>query len=73
MALLDMLCGHDLSMLRIALLCDLRKKGRKSQCEGGVRGTTRGACARDQEGLDDGGREGMTGKGGEIVGERGRD
>jgi hypothetical protein len=35
MALLDMLCGHDLSMLRIALLCDLRKKGGKSQCEGG--------------------------------------
>ncbi len=28
MALLDMLAGHDLSMLRIALLCDLRKKER---------------------------------------------
>jgi hypothetical protein len=28
MALLDMLVGHDLSRLRIALLCDLRKKER---------------------------------------------
>jgi hypothetical protein len=26
MALLDMLIGHDLSVLRIALLCDLRMK-----------------------------------------------
>lgn len=34
MALLDMLVGHDLCMLRIALLCDLGKKGRKSQSEG---------------------------------------
>ena len=28
MALLDMLVGHDLSVLRIALLCDLRMKER---------------------------------------------
>ena len=34
MTLLDMLVGHDLRMLRIALLCDLRKKSRKSQSEG---------------------------------------
>ena len=33
MTLLDMLVGHDLRMLRIALLCDLRKKSRKSQSE----------------------------------------
>jgi len=33
MALLDMLVGHDLCMLRIALLCDSRKKSRKSQSE----------------------------------------
>jgi hypothetical protein len=26
MALLDMLVGHDLSVLRVALLCDLRMK-----------------------------------------------
>lgn len=34
MALLDMLVGHDLCVLRIALLWDSRKKSRKSQSEG---------------------------------------
>jgi hypothetical protein len=35
MTLLDMLVGHGLCMLCIALLCDSRKKSRKSQSEAG--------------------------------------
>jgi hypothetical protein len=68
MALLDMLLGHGLCMLRIALLWDLRKKRRKSQSEEEEEGNARGAYARGQEEDD---MEG--GKGGEMVAESGRE
>lgn len=79
MALLDMLVGHDPSVLRIALLCDLRMKERLSQSEGGLKGHTRGDVGR--EGRDGGGKrkrvmegeeEGEEGKGKRERRERGR-
>ena len=72
MALLDMLVGHDLRMLRIALLCDLRKKSRKSQSEGREEeGTLEGHAHGSKKDLiwREQGNKGMTKEGGDDGGE----